>query len=92
MPPITTTDAAVIAIANYLADHTVPVYMTAAEVASATRLDVNTVRIFARDGRIKSFQVGTERRFTPAQVREFVEHDAGKSKLSKATGGNAEKE
>lgn len=75
---ITTTDAALIAIANFLQDNTIPQYMTVAEVAAATKLDVNTVRIFARNGRIKSFQIGTERRFTPAQVREFVEKDKNK--------------
>ena len=92
MPPITTTDAAVIAIANYLQDHAIPVYMTVAEVAAATKLNPETIRGFARNGRIKSYQIGTERRFTPAQVREFVEHDYENHKSNKATGGNAEKE
>jgi excisionase family DNA binding protein len=52
-----------------------PVYLSPEEVAGALKINEKTVRIYANEGRIKGHQVGVYWRFTPAQVREFVEKE-----------------
>lgn len=71
---ITSPEAAVIAIANYLQNNTLPKYYTPEEVAAVLNIKKETVNLFASQGRIKGYKVGIYWRFTPAQVIEFVEH------------------
>jgi excisionase family DNA binding protein len=69
---IQTAEAAIIAIANYLQDNSVPVYMTPKQVAESLQIHPDTVRKLAREGKIHSYKIGDERRFTPAAIREYV--------------------
>lgn len=80
---ITTTEAALIAIANFIENNMVPQIYSKKQTAELLQCSEKSVDTYIKAGELECFHVGPLVRFTAAHINRFISNNTRKQEASK---------